>query len=99
MQRSTPESSLVRAHRYQPQTVSKAKQTSAAFFAQLMAFPKPKPRNIEKDVKVQRHQFNHKYLLTDSLCFAPADFQVVRTAAGFVENSAPLCRTMKTTIC
>ncbi|KAI5779280.1 hypothetical protein EDC01DRAFT_633970 [Geopyxis carbonaria] len=35
-----------------PQTVSKAKPETEAFFKLIMAFPAPKPRNIEKDVKV-----------------------------------------------
>ncbi|KAH8155251.1 uncharacterized protein LAJ45_00260 [Morchella importuna] len=35
-----------------PLTVSKAKPDSENFFKLIMAFPNPKPRNIEKDVKV-----------------------------------------------
>lgn len=37
---------------FRPLTVSKAKPDSAAFFKVIMGFPNPKPRNIEKDVKV-----------------------------------------------
>ncbi|KAM0576712.1 hypothetical protein ACHAQF_006268 [Verticillium nonalfalfae] len=37
---------------FRPQTVSKAKSDSEEFFKIIMAFPNPKPRNIEKDVKV-----------------------------------------------
>ncbi|KAF4472197.1 transcriptional regulator Medusa [Fusarium albosuccineum] len=37
---------------FHPQTVSKAKAESEEFFKIIMAFPNPKPRNIEKDVKV-----------------------------------------------
>ncbi|KAF5018643.1 hypothetical protein F66182_9369 [Fusarium sp. NRRL 66182] len=37
---------------FHPQTVSKAKPDSEEFFKIIMAFPNPKPRNIEKDVKV-----------------------------------------------
>lgn len=37
---------------YHPLTVSKAKAESEEFFKLIMAFPHPKPRNIEKDVKV-----------------------------------------------
>lgn len=37
---------------FHPQTVSKGKQESEEFFKIIMAFPNPKPRNIEKDVKV-----------------------------------------------
>lgn len=37
---------------FRPLTVSKAKPDSEEFFKVIMAFPTPKPRNIEKDVKV-----------------------------------------------
>ncbi|OAL03110.1 hypothetical protein IQ06DRAFT_218361 [Phaeosphaeriaceae sp. SRC1lsM3a] len=37
---------------FRPQTVSKAKADSEDFFKIIMGFPNPKPRNIEKDVKV-----------------------------------------------
>jgi hypothetical protein len=37
---------------FRPATVSKAKQDSEEFFKLIMGFPSPKPRNIEKDVKV-----------------------------------------------
>ncbi|KAH7171313.1 hypothetical protein EDB81DRAFT_195561 [Dactylonectria macrodidyma] len=37
---------------FHPLTVSKAKPESEEFFKIIMAFPNPKPRNIEKDVKV-----------------------------------------------
>jgi hypothetical protein len=37
---------------FHPSTVSKAKPESEEFFKIIMAFPHPKPRNIEKDVKV-----------------------------------------------
>lgn len=37
---------------FRPLTVSKAKQDSEDFFKVIMGFPAPKPRNIEKDVKV-----------------------------------------------
>lgn len=37
---------------FRPMTVSKAKADSENFFKLIMAFPSPKPRNIEKDVKV-----------------------------------------------
>ena len=35
-----------------PTTVSKAKGGFEGFFQRIMDFPPPKPRNIEKDVKV-----------------------------------------------
>ena len=37
---------------FRPLTVSKAKMDSEDFFKVIMGFPAPKPRNIEKDVKV-----------------------------------------------
>jgi hypothetical protein len=37
---------------FHPLTVSKAKADSEEFFKVIMGFPNPKPRNIEKDVKV-----------------------------------------------
>lgn len=37
---------------FRPLTVSKAKPESEEFFKVIMGFPAPKPRNIEKDVKV-----------------------------------------------
>ncbi|KAF7724797.1 hypothetical protein EC973_000754 [Apophysomyces ossiformis] len=37
---------------FKPLTVSKQKESSAEFFKVIMGFPNPKPRNIEKDVKV-----------------------------------------------
>lgn len=37
---------------FKPITVSKAKAESEPFFKLIMGFPNPKPRNIEKDVKV-----------------------------------------------
>lgn len=37
---------------FRPATVSKTRQDSEEFFKLIMGFPNPKPRNIEKDVKV-----------------------------------------------
>ncbi|KAK5175575.1 uncharacterized protein LTR77_000714 [Saxophila tyrrhenica] len=37
---------------FRPATVSKTKPDSEGFFKLIMGFPNPKPRNIEKDVKV-----------------------------------------------
>ena len=37
---------------FRPMTVSKGKTDSEEFFKLIMGFPNPKPRNIEKDVKV-----------------------------------------------
>ncbi|CDZ97843.1 hypothetical protein [Phaffia rhodozyma] len=38
--------------RCKPETMSKSKPDTEAFFRLIMGFPRPKPRNIEKDVKV-----------------------------------------------
>ncbi|KAH8093919.1 hypothetical protein BXZ70DRAFT_909035 [Cristinia sonorae] len=37
---------------FHPETVSKSRKDSEEFFQQIMEFPSPKPRHIEKDVKV-----------------------------------------------
>ncbi len=37
---------------FKPVTVAKSKPASEEFFKLIMSFPKPKPRNIEKDIKV-----------------------------------------------
>ena len=37
---------------FRPQTISKNKTTSDTFFRTIMSYPPPRPRNIEKDVKV-----------------------------------------------
>ncbi|KAI0063693.1 hypothetical protein BV25DRAFT_1765280, partial [Artomyces pyxidatus] len=37
---------------FRPVTISKSRAGSEVFFQQIMEFPMPKPRNIEKDVKV-----------------------------------------------
>ena len=37
---------------FKPLTVSKLKEDTDSFFKLIMSFPNPKPRNIEKDVKV-----------------------------------------------
>ena len=37
---------------FKPLTISKSRTSTIAFFRQIMSFPNPKPRNIEKDVKV-----------------------------------------------
>jgi hypothetical protein len=37
---------------FRPLTVSKCREDSADFFKMIMDFPHPRPRNIEKDIKV-----------------------------------------------
>ncbi|KAI9291145.1 hypothetical protein K502DRAFT_297398, partial [Neoconidiobolus thromboides FSU 785] len=37
---------------FRPLTISKCKPETSEFFKLIMSFPNPKPRNIEKDVKV-----------------------------------------------
>ena len=41
---------------FHPETVSKNKPSTEAFFKQIMNFPMPRPRHIEKDVKVFKWQ-------------------------------------------
>lgn len=41
---------------FHPQTISKNKAETEAFFKQIMNFPMPRPRHIEKDVKVFKWQ-------------------------------------------
>lgn len=47
---------------FKPLTVSKGKPESENFFKLIMAFPDPKPRNIEKDVKVFPWKILHEAL-------------------------------------
>jgi hypothetical protein len=51
---SVPEKNRIRRNLegFRPLTVSKAKPESEEFFKVIMGYPNPKPRNIEKDVKV-----------------------------------------------
>lgn len=37
---------------FHPKTITKTRRDTSEFFKLIMAFPKPKPRNIEKDLKV-----------------------------------------------
>ncbi|KAJ7188387.1 hypothetical protein C8R46DRAFT_1242905 [Mycena filopes] len=58
-----------------PTTVSKHKPASEAFFQRIMDFPDPKPRNIEKDLKVLNGSFWSIYTSspTDSTSSLPAE--------------------------
>lgn len=70
---------------FRPLTVSKAKQDSEEFFKVIMGFPSPKPRNIEKDVKVFPWKIlSHalKKIISKYVCFPFQD-----PAAGREANS------------
>ncbi|KAI1824049.1 hypothetical protein F4861DRAFT_279740 [Xylaria intraflava] len=64
---------------FRPLTVSKAKPDSEEFFKVIMGFPSPKPRNIEKDVKV----FPWKIL-------APALKKIISKYSASMPNSSSL---------
>ena len=63
---------------FRPMTVSKAKLDSEEFFKVIMGFPNPKPRNIEKDVKV----FPWKIL-------APALKKIISKYVSFIPTHLP----------
>ena len=59
---------------FRPMTVSKAKLDSEEFFKVIMGFPNPKPRNIEKDVKVFPWKILApalKKIISKYVCFTP----------------------------
>lgn len=62
---------------FRPLTVSKAKQDSEEFFKVIMGFPNPKPRNIEKDVKVFPWKIlSHalKKIISKYVCCSPTPY-------------------------
>jgi hypothetical protein len=73
-----------------PATVSKARSESEEFFKVIMGFGNPKPRNIEKDVKVFQwkdlagalHKIVGKYSASATTLMAPATSPHVATAVG-----------------
>lgn len=62
---------------FKPLTVSKSKPDAESFFKLIMGFPQPKPRNIEKDVKVfpwkilsnALKKIMSKYVSLNATCF------------------------------
>ncbi|KAI0400137.1 hypothetical protein F4802DRAFT_602302 [Xylaria palmicola] len=69
---------------FRPLTVSKAKADSEQFFKIIMGFPNPKPRNIEKDVKV----FPWK-ILAPALKKIISKYSASPSASSGLHHSAP----------
>lgn len=86
---------------FRPLTVSKAKADSEDFFKTIMGFPNPKPRNIEKDVKVfpwkiLAHalkkiisKYSASYSSTASAILTPASSAYASTEASAECHCAP----------
>ncbi|KOS21925.1 hypothetical protein ESCO_002113 [Escovopsis weberi] len=80
---------------FHPLTVSKAKPDSEEFFKLIMGFPNPKPRNIEKDVKVfpwkilepALKKIIGKYSASPSSTLPPANMMTPVSAAPY--NTLP----------
>ncbi|CAO1617142.1 unnamed protein product [Sympodiomycopsis kandeliae] len=62
---------------YHPLTISKNKEETQKFFALIMSFPEPRPRNIEKDIKI----FSWK-ILQDALAKTMAKFSFLPSPSG-----------------
>lgn len=82
---------------FRPLTVSKSKADSEEFFKVIMAFPSPKPRNIEKDVKAFHwkdlggalKKIIGKYSASPSSTLPPAALATPVSSTGYVtENSS-----------
>jgi hypothetical protein len=87
---------------FRPLTVSKSKAESEDFFKTIMGFPNPKPRNIEKDVKVfpwkiLAHalkkiisKYSASYSSTASAILTPATSTYASTEASMDHHSPPM---------
>ena len=87
---------------FRPLTVSKSKVESEDFFKTIMGFPNPKPRNIEKDVKVfpwkiLAHalkkiisKYSASYSSTASAILTPASSTYASTEASMDHQSPPM---------
>jgi hypothetical protein len=87
---------------FRPLTVSKSKADSEDFFKTIMGFPNPKPRNIEKDVKVfpwkiLAHalkkiisKYSASYSSTASAIFTPASSTYASTEQSMDHQSSPM---------
>jgi hypothetical protein len=87
---------------FRPLTVSKSKAESEDFFKTIMGFPNPKPRNIEKDVKVfpwkiLAHalkkiisKYSASYSSTASAILTPASSTYASTEASMDHHSPPM---------
>ena len=79
---------------FHPKTVSKSKAESEDFFKLIMGFPNPKPRNIEKDVKVfawkslesSLKKIISKYSANPSSTLPPANMVAAVSSAGPYAN-------------
>ncbi|KAK5996878.1 hypothetical protein PT974_02225 [Cladobotryum mycophilum] len=82
---------------FHPLTVSKAKPDSEEFFKIIMGFPNPKPRNIEKDVKVfpwkilepALKKIIGKYSASPSSTLPPATMMTPVSAAPYATLPTP----------
>lgn len=82
---------------FHPLTVSKAKPESEEFFKIIMGFPNPKPRNIEKDVKVfpwkilepALKKIIGKYSASPSSTLPPANMMTPVNAAPYATLPTP----------
>ncbi|KAI0321085.1 hypothetical protein OF83DRAFT_415525 [Amylostereum chailletii] len=73
---------------FRPTTISKSRSGSEGFFQQIMEFPVPKPRNIEKDVKVFSWD-----TLGPALDKIIAKYSLVPGAVEIHSNSPPMLHT------
>jgi hypothetical protein len=77
-------------HRFKPITASRLKDDSKAFFRLIMDFPHPKPRNIQKDIKVLQWSVleealkwvTRKYVSSFSLFIAAIDIDKPKWQCG-----------------
>ena len=82
---------------FHPLTVSKAKAESEEFFKIIMGFPNPKPRNIEKDVKVfpwkileqALKKIIGKYSASPSSTLPPTAMMAPASAGGYAALPTP----------
>ncbi|CAN9333038.1 transcriptional regulator medusa [Alternaria alternata] len=94
---------------FRPLTVSKARPDSEGFFKVIMGFPHPKPRNIEKDVKVfpwkilahALKKIISKYLCLNGQCWASPTFHNLlvrskRHPTGNIERPSKRVTTIST---
>jgi hypothetical protein len=87
---------------FRPLTVSKSKADSEDFFKTIMGFPNPKPRNIEKDVKVfpwkiLAHalkkiisKYSASYSSTASAILTPSSSTYASTDVSMENHSPPM---------
>ncbi|KAF9518070.1 hypothetical protein BS47DRAFT_1338648, partial [Hydnum rufescens UP504] len=75
---------------FKPQTVSKNKKGQEDFFTLIMSFPNPRPRNIEKDVKVFPWKLLQKALekIVNKYSYLPASGTMVED--GRASSASPV---------